>query len=192
MWLLWGPIGICPLLTTYKSSICTISSTCTYSNIFQILCIFPKCLMVGNFFVMFDFFFFIHFNCFPHSAVYSFCYILLTFTFFHLLSGSIIVQTIDIIIVFLSFLILFLLFPSFSVLFRSFPFFSLDVLNTMNFPLVTACKSLGLSPDLDKSDIMKMTLTNIDREIALHLTRTFPDLHDKIDPSFFDDIEIAF
>jgi hypothetical protein len=61
----------------------------------------------------------------------------------------------------------------------------------MNFRWVTACQTLGLSPNLAKSDIMKMTLTNIDREFALHLIRTFPDLHDKIDPSFFDDIEIA-
>jgi hypothetical protein len=61
----------------------------------------------------------------------------------------------------------------------------------MDFPLVTACQKLGLSPDLVESDIMEMKLTNIDREFALHLIRTFPDLHDKIDPSFFDDIEIA-
>jgi hypothetical protein len=61
----------------------------------------------------------------------------------------------------------------------------------MNLPLVTACQALGLPPDLVKSDIIQMTLTNIDRELALHLVRTFPYLHDKIDPSFFDDIEIA-
>jgi hypothetical protein len=38
---------------------------------------------------------------------------------------------------------------------------------------------------------MQMTLTNIDREFALHLIRAFPDLHDKIYLSFFDDFEIA-